>query len=281
VRIKLTEKKIRGLAATGAPVDILHDRTPSAGLRLSSLGAKIWFYLYRSPLLRDERGQAKQRRAYLGYHPSGRRPDRQPDGRDLAAMTLEQFERAYDVFRGELAKGIDPQTVGAIRPETARWIGAESIPELVRPLYPEGFREGTFAALLVDYFRHYAPVNLKPRTALGYKQAAKSFASAFGHRAPGEITDQDVRAVLTAVEKRAPQMVRGVKKVLSAIFEYGRSHWHLPGNPARGLRVTVKKGKRDRWLTDCELTAALVAFEELADRRRGTLKKCGNELKAA
>src|SRR5436309_2726231 len=120
MRTKLTEKKIRGLAATGAPIDILHDRTPSAGLRLSSLGAKIWFYLYRSPFLQDGHGQPKQRRAYLGFHPSGRRPDRQPDGRDLTAMSLEQFERAYDIFRGELAKGIDPQTIGVTLPETTR-----------------------------------------------------------------------------------------------------------------------------------------------------------------
>jgi len=73
MRIKLTEKKIRCLAAIGAPTDILHDKTPSAGLRVSILGSKIWFYLYRSPILRDDYGQAKQRRAYLGYHPSGRR----------------------------------------------------------------------------------------------------------------------------------------------------------------------------------------------------------------
>ncbi|HYX25217.1 MAG TPA: hypothetical protein VFC23_13770, partial [Thermoanaerobaculia bacterium] len=239
MRTKLTEKKIRGLAATGVVVDILHQRTPSAGLRVTGLGAKLWFYIYRSPLLRDEHGQAKQRRAYLGYHPSGRWPERRTDGRDLAPMSLEQFERAYHAFRGELGKGIDPQAGGVLLPETARWIGPETLPDLIRPLYPDGLREGTFAALLVDYFRHYALVNLKARTVLGYKQAARSFASVLGHRAPGEITDQDVRAVLTAVEKRAPQMVRGVKKVLSSIFEYGRSHWHLPGNPARGLRVTV------------------------------------------
>jgi integrase len=120
---------------------------------------------------------------------------------------------------------------------------------------------------LVDYFRHHAAVNLKARTAASYKHAAKSFAAALGHRVPGEISDQDVRAILTVVEKRAPQMVREVKKVLSAIFEYGRSHWHLSGNPAQGLRVTVKKGKRDRWLSDRELTTVFSACEELSDRK--------------
>jgi hypothetical protein len=105
-----------------------------------------------------------------------------------------------------------------------------------RSLYPEGFREGTFAALVVDYFRHHAAVNLKARTTANYKHVAKSFAAVLGHRAPGEISGQDVRAVMTVVERRAPQMVREVKKVLSGIFEYGRSHWHLPGNPAQAIR---------------------------------------------
>ena len=267
MRVKLTEKKIRGLVPTGTPFDILHDRTPAAGLRVSARGAKIWFYLYRSPALRDDRGQAKQRRAYFGYHPSGRRPDRQPDGRILTAMSLEQFERAYDVFRGELAKGVDPQGMGLALAETARWIDAEAIPEFVRSLYPQGVQEGSFGALLVDYFRYYAAVNLKARTAAGYKQAAKSFAGVLGARRPGEISGQDVREVLSAVEKRAPQMVREVRKVLSGIFEYGRDHWHLPSNPAQGLRIMVKRGKRDRWLSDDELTVAFAAFEELSDRK--------------
>jgi integrase len=267
MKAKLTERTIRGLAPTGAPCDILHERTPAAGLRLTALGAKIWIYLYRSPVVRDARGQPKLRRAYLGYHPSGRRPDRQPGGRFLAPLTLEEFERAYDAFRGDLARGIDPQEVVAVRPEAAQWIAPDSVPEIVRPLLPEGYREGTFAALLVDYFRHRAPLHLTTRTALNYKQAARSFLPAFGHRPPAEISDRDIRSLLTTVEKRAPQVVRDVKKALSVLFEYGRSHWHLAANPARGVPVTVKKGKRDRWLTDAELTTALAAIDALSDRK--------------
>lgn len=267
MRIRLTEKKIRGLAPSGTPIDILHEKTPSAGLRVSTLGTKIWFYIYRSPVVRDAHGQAKQRRAYLGYHVSGRCPERPTAGRDLAPMSLDQFERAYYAFRAELGKGIDPLNVGVSVPQAGRWLGPETIPDLVRPLYPDGYREGTFAALLVEYFRHYAAPNLKARTVENYKQIAKSFAAVLGPRVPGEISDLEVRAVMTAVEKRAPQMAREVKKVLSAIFEYARSHWHLSGNPARGLRVMVKKARRDRWLSDGELTTALRACGELSDRK--------------
>jgi hypothetical protein len=62
-------------------------------------------------------------------------------------------------------------------------------------------------------------------------------------------------------------MVWSVKKVLSSIFEYGRSYWHLSGNPVRGLRVSVKRGKRDRWLTDDELATCFAAFRGLGDPR--------------
>ncbi len=267
MRLKLTEKTIRSLAATGTPIDILHQRTPSAGLRLSAQGSKIWFYIYRSPVLRDEHGQAKQRRAYLGYHLSGRWPNHPVAGKDLRPMTLEEFERAYHAFRGELGRGVDPQTLCVTLPETARWIAPESIPDFVRSLYPEGFREGTFAALVVDYFCNHAAVNLKARSVDNYRHIAKTFAAMLGHRVPGEISGQEVRGVMTVVEKRTPRMVREVKKVLSAIFEYGGSHWHLPGNPARGLRMTVKKYKRDRWLSDGELKVALSACDELSDRK--------------
>jgi integrase len=234
-------------------------------LRLTAQGAKIWTYFYRSPALRDALGRPKLRRAYLGFHPSGRRPDRQPGGRFLAPLTLEEFERAYDVFRGQLAKGIDPQDCGSAQPQAQR-ITPDALPVLVRPLLPDGCLEGTFAALLADYFRHHAP-RLKPRTAYSYRQAARSFLPALADRPPAEITDRDIRSILSAVEHRAPQMVRFVKQALSVVFEYGRCHWHLTANPARGIAVTVKKGKRDRWLTDEELSATLAAIGALTDRK--------------
>ena len=57
-------------------------------------------------------------------------------------------------------------------------------------------------------------------------------------------------------------MVRPVKKVVSNVFEYGRAHRHLTVNPTRGIQILVKKGKRDRWLSDLELVTTLAGLRE-------------------
>ncbi len=268
MRVKLTEKKIQSLAKPRTQIDILHEKTPAAGLRLSPLGVKIWFYLYRSPIARDEKGQLKQRRVYFGYHPSGRRPERPTEGRkDLLPMTLAQFERAYDVFRGELAKGLDPQETREVIPQAAQRLAPEAVPEPIRSVFPEGYREGSFAALVADYLLYQALPNLSPRTLMSYKATARILAQVFGHRLPSEITSQDVRSYLSLVERRAPQSARSVRQVFSVVYEHGRSHWHLPVNPVQGVRITVRKGKRDRWLTDAELKTTLETLERLKNRK--------------
>ena len=265
---RLTERSIRTLSTPKVQMDILHERTPSAGLRLSPSGTRLWFFIYRSPAVRDGQGGPKQRRAYLGFHPSGRRPDRSTEGRELEPMTLEQFERAYDIFRGELAKGCDPREVRPVQAAASlRVISPEAVPVDLRGLFPEGYREGTFAALVFDYFQHCARPNLKPRTFEGYRQAARAFVSLLGSYNPADITSKDVRMVLSRVERTAPQMVRNVKKVLSVVLGYGVTEWHLAANAARGVKVTVKKGKRSRWLTDEEIALTLEALPLMSDRK--------------
>ena len=182
-------------------------------------------------------------------------------------MSLAQFERAYDVFRGELAKGIDPQETREVRPQTARLLAPEDVPESIRGVFPEGYREGSFAALVADYLLYQASPNLRPRTFVGYKATAKTLAQVFGHRLPSEITSQDVRSYLSLVERRAPQSARSVRLVLSVVYEYGRSHWQLAANPVQGVKVTLKRRKRDRWLTDAELSTALETLERLKNRK--------------
>jgi hypothetical protein len=119
MRRKLTERNIPGLKAPDAAIEIMHQMTPAAGLRITVGGAKIWFYVYRSPVLRNDHGEAKHRRAYLGYHPSGRIPTRQ-GGRVPSAMNVKEFEQAYDAYRALLAKGIDPQPLAVARPTAKR-----------------------------------------------------------------------------------------------------------------------------------------------------------------
>jgi len=170
-------------------------------------------------------------------------------------MTLQEFERAYDVFRGELAKGRDPKgtplQVDGLAP---KWIAAEALPEDLRLLFPEGAIEGTMGALFAAYLTH-AKGQLATRTYIGYRGVAKTYLlPRYAKLAISLFAEEDVRVLLSEVTKRAPQMVREVKKVLSCAFIYGKAH--VPGvkvNPCLGVQVTVPKGKRDRWLTDEEL----------------------------
>jgi integrase len=76
-----------------------------------------------------------------------------------------------------------------------------------------------------------------------------------------------VRSAMSEVQKTSPQVVRSVKKVISVIYEWGREHF--PGivfNPAMGIKVTVSKGKRDRWLSDSELAKLFPALDRLKDQ---------------
>jgi integrase len=264
---RLTEKKIRGFSKPKTQTDILHERTPAAGLRLASSGSKIWFYMYRSPTEREPNGAPKQRRVYLGYHPSGRRPDRATQGPDLPPLTVEEFERAYDILRGKLASGIDPRTDKEVSPEVARYVSPDTLPSWLQGLFQAGYLEGSFGALMAEYFLNQAQAKLRPRSLQGYVATAKTHLRGWIAYQPSEITDRVVRSLLSKVEARAPQGVRPVKKVVSNIFEYGLAHWHLPLNPTRGIQVLVKKGRRDRWLSDAELVTTLATFDRLTDRK--------------
>jgi integrase len=56
--------------------------------------------------------------------------------------------------------------------------------------------------------------------------------------------------------------------VLSGAFEYGIAH--VPGvtvNPCLGTKITVPRGRRDRWLNDTEIAALLEALPKMADQK--------------
>jgi integrase len=262
---KLTEKRIRSLKTSLPQVEILHSLTPAAGIRVTKDGRKTFFIIYRSP----ETG--KQKRHSFGYHPSGRK-GRGRAAEPLSPMTLQEFERAYEIFRGELAKGRDPKgtplQVDGLAP---KWIAAEELPEDLRPLYSEGAIEGTMGGLFAAFLAH-AKSQLATRTYIAYRGVVKTYIlPRYAKLAMSLFTEEDVRLLLSEVTKRAPQMVREVRKVLSCGFAYGKAH--VPGvktNPCLGVRVTVPKGKRDRWLSEEELitffrTLPLMDDEKAAD----------------
>ncbi|HEY0558443.1 MAG TPA: tyrosine-type recombinase/integrase [Thermoanaerobaculia bacterium] len=263
MRIKLTEKVIAGLQTTREQDDILHTQTPGAGIRVSKEGRKVWFILFRPP------GSRKLTRYSVGYHPSGRLGPGK--GRPLPAMTLKEFENTYAVFRGELAQGRDPRDKGAqggAAVESDK-IDPDTVPAMLRKFLPQGYYRGSVGALLAEYFVRDAQKNLAARTLKDYRATAQTHLGVFVDLRADDVSavTTTLRGKLTQLTKDAPQMTRQVKKVLSAAYEYGLSHWHgLPSNPCREVKVTVKKNRRKRWFPDDELLTILGVLPDLEDQ---------------
>jgi integrase len=238
---KLTEASIPPLRTSLPQEDVFHVSTPGGGLRVTKEGRKTWFLLYYSPVT------GKKRRLTIGEHPSGKKGEPR-------YLTLKQFETDYQILRGKIAEGKDPQSVAQETGLAPRRISPEALLAEVRSLFPDGVIEGTMGALLVDYFTAIK-AQLAPRTFFGYRSVAKTWiVPRFAKTPVSSFGEEDVRALLTDVSKKAPQCVREVKKVLSCAFQWARAH--VPGiksNPAQAVPVTVPKGQRDRWLTDDEL----------------------------
>jgi integrase len=252
---RLTEAGIPSLR-TGLPQeDIFHTPTPGAGLRLTREGRKTWFLLYYAP------GTSRKRRHYFGEHPIGKLGEPR-------YLSLKEFERQYTIARGDLAKGIDPQEKTAqVDPTTAKLIPSGVLPQELQRIFPDGFVEGTVGALLADFLQHHAASNLTPRGYLNYRSVVRAYLLPAYSVPILQFGEDDVRQLLSALTKRAPQSVRSAKNVLSCAFEYGREH--LSGikiNPCKGVKVTVKKGRRERWLTDSEVSTVLSTLPELKDQ---------------
>lgn len=251
---KLTEASIPPLRTSLPQEDVFHIPTPGGGLRLTREGRKSWFLLYYSP------ATGKKRRMTLGEHPSGKKGEPR-------YLTLRQFETEYQILRGKLAEGKDPQIVS--RPDMGlapRRIEAETIAPEVRGLFPEGVLEGTVGDLLCSYLSAMRG-QLAPRTFTGYRAVAKSWIVPRHSKTPlACFGEEDVRLLLSEVTQRAPQSVRGVKKVISCAFNWAKAHTSgVKANPASGVPVTVTKGKRDRWLSDDELMTLLQALPKMKD----------------
>jgi integrase len=256
MKMKLTEARIPTLRTAKPQEDLFHAATPGAGLRLTREGRKTWFLLYYAP------GTSQKRRYYFGEHTSGKLGE-------ARYLALKDFEREYTIARGDLAKGIDPQRKSVtVDPETAKLIPSLLLPQDLRQVFPEGVVEGTVGALLADYLQNHAAPHLTPRGYLNYRQYTRAYLTPVFKVPVLQFGEEDVRGLLSQVTKRAPQAVRRVKTVLSCAFNYGKEHIHgVRSNPCRDVKVTVPKGRRDRWLTDSEILTVAEALPKLRDRK--------------
>jgi integrase len=255
-KLKLTEARIRTLHTRLPQEDFFHTPTPGAGLRVTLEGRKTWFLLYYVP------GTLRKRRMCFGEHPAGKLGQ----GRYL---TLKEFQQEYTIARADLARGIDPQQKSvAIDPASAKLRGPELLPEELRKIFPEGVVEGTVGALMAEYLEMHAAKELAVRTYANVRQTARAYLSGIFKVPVLQFQEEDVRNLLSGVTKRAPQSVRATKSLLSCAFDYGKAHIHgVKTNPCNGLKVTVKAGKRDRWLTDSEIGKVLEVLPTLSNQK--------------
>jgi len=253
---RLSEATIQSLKTSLPQEDIFHPTTPGAGLRLTREGRKTWFLLYYSPT------SGKKRRHYFGEHPSGKLGESR-------YLSLKEFEREYAIARGDLARGIDPQEKTArVDLTTAKLIPSEVLPLELQRVFPEGFIEGTVGALLADFLQNHAAGNLTPRGYLNYRSTTRSYLAPVFKLPLLQFGEDDVRNLLSALTKSAPQCVRSAKSVLSCAFEYGKEHFQgVKRNPCQGVKVTVKKGKRERWLTDTEIASVFAALPRMKEQK--------------
>lgn len=256
MKMKLTEARIPTLRTGKPQEDIFHAATPGAGLRLTREGRKTWFLLYYAP------GTPQKRRYSFGEHPSGKLGE-------ARYLSLKEFEREYTIARGDLAKGIDPQRKSvSVDPATAKLIPSALLPEDLRKVFPQGVIEGTVGALLADFLQNHAAMHLTPRGYQNYRQYTRAYLALVFNASVLEFGEDDVRGLLSQVTKRAPQAVRHTKSVLSCAFEYGKEHIHgVRSNPCKGVKVTVPKGRRDRWLTDSEIETVLEVLPRMKNQK--------------
>jgi integrase len=258
MKLKLTEALIPSLRTTKAQEDVFHAPTPGAGLRLHRDGRKVFFLLYYCG--------GERRRHYFGEHTSskGGKVEFAPE----LGLSLKEFERQLAVLRGDLARGLDPRRKTVLLdPQTAKLIPCHTLPEELQRVFPEGCVQGTMGELIAEYLRGYAAGNLTPRGYSNYRQIARSYLTPCFKVPVPQFGEEEARALLSSVTQRAPQCARGAKNVLSCAFDWGREHVRgVKVNPCREVRVLVKKGKRERYLNDLEITTLLSALPKLKDQ---------------
>jgi integrase len=267
--LRLTEARIPSLrpAPGKTQEDFFHSPTPGAGLRVGKDGRKSFFCLFYSP------ATGKRTRVSLGEHLSsiGGKAEYAPE----CGLSLRAFEAEYAKLRGDLARGIDPfQKEASIIVQQANIpdrIPVEDIPDDLKSRFPNGVMPGTVGYLLKEFLQKHAAVagNMTPRGYLNYRQQTSGYLKGVYEIPLGEFDAMAVRRLCDTIQQRAPQSVRQAKNVLSCAFEWAMSKPDsgIISNPCRGIKITVPKVKRDRWLNDSELQTVLSTLPLLKDQK--------------
>lgn len=252
-RIRLNEAKIKSLSTSKPQEDFFHKLTPNAGLRLSKVGAKTWFVLFRDP-------EGRQRRHLVGEHPSGRRWQER-------YLTLKEFESEYEILRGDLRRGIGP--VLSLSARSVSPPPKENAPTRPSPGWMKSssfYSEGSFADLSVRFFewcsqkRHLAPRTLEKYRIITNAHLLPTIGSIW-------IPALSREHLRPAIEKKNDPTVEDIRKAFNCQFNWGIDNLDfMKGllNPFPRTKLSV--GHDERWFRDDDLKAIFPAFDLLEDR---------------
>jgi integrase len=115
-------------------------------------------------------------------------------------------------------------------------------------------------ALAESYIESRGP-DFRPRTLAGYQQMAKRLSPSIAHTKAADLRRADLRLHLEKVARGAPVMANRYAQFLKAVFRWGLDEELIPTNPIEGLKRPRKEQKRDRVLSDPEITLLWKATE--------------------
>jgi integrase len=235
----LTDREIRSARVPAGlnQRELRDQRVQGLVCRVYKTGVRVWFLHYR------RREDNRRRHLKLGAYPG---------------LGLKQARDLAELELGKIAAGEDPQAEREIARERS---GAETV-----------------EALAERYLEEYSKIHKRPKShALDRWQVDTYVVPQWGERPVDEITKQDVRELLqeladgTLAARGKPTLTapRNLRALLSKMFDWAADQGLVTGNPATGVKLPIgvrehlKKGGRDRVLSDEEILTLWGALDEL------------------
>lgn len=126
----------------------------------------------------------------------------------------------------------------------------------------KAYREAPSVSDLADqYLKSHAIPKKRPNSAKNDEAALRRFIlPKLGSRKVAEITGRDIQQLHTGL-KETPYLANRTLALLSTMFELSVRWGYRSNNPAKGI-AKFHEEKRDRWLSDDELTRLLTALND-------------------
>jgi hypothetical protein len=226
-RLKLTDRKLKSLRATGERYEVLDTVEPAFGIRVSDKGSLTFILKTRFPNtpINPKTGYPNPTRRAIGEYPS---------------MTLEEAREEARKWRDLIKRGIDP----AIEAERRRQ-------EELRK------QSDTFAAIAEKFIAR--KLKLQRRGHVVERVIRNELMPHWAARPVADISHRVVRELIEGVVDRgAETYAHNVYDAANAVFNFAVAQDAIESNPCRQLRrkdLIGQKRLRKRILADDEIRA--------------------------